>query len=64
VRRPPLLRTLFSAIGTAIIGLMPASSVEPGTTHPTLSAWYTVIAFVAITAALGSVSISTLPQTL
>ena len=48
-------RTLFSAVGTAITGFILASSVVPGTTAPTRTAWNSVIVFIVITAALALV---------
>jgi MFS family permease len=48
-------RTLFSAVGTAVIGFILASSVVPGTTAPTLTAWNAVILFVGVTALLALV---------
>ncbi|MCZ9881953.1 MFS transporter [Arthrobacter sp. B2a2-09] len=45
-------RTLFSAIGTAIIGVMLASSTVPGTTAPTISSWNAGIIFIVITGAV------------
>jgi MFS family permease len=39
-------RTLFEAIGTALVGIFLSISVVPGTTAPTLVAWHTVLAFV------------------
>lgn len=48
-------RTLFSAVGTAVTGVILASSVVPKTTLPTLTAWHAVVGFIAITAILGFV---------
>lgn len=44
-------RTLFSAIGTAIIGVVLASATVPGTTAPTISSWNAGIIFIVVTGA-------------
>lgn len=49
-------RTLFAAIGTAIVGMLLASSVEEGTTHPTLGAWYLVLGVVVVLTVLSLVA--------
>jgi MFS family permease len=46
-------RTLFGAVGTALTGVILASSVVPKTTAPTLTAWHAIVGFIAITAILG-----------
>ncbi|UFS58791.1 MFS transporter [Subtercola endophyticus] len=48
-------RTLFSAVGTTVVGILLASSVVPGTTAPTYSAWATVLAYIGATALLALV---------
>jgi MFS family permease len=45
-------RTLFSAVGTALTGVILSSSVVPKTTAPTLVAWHSIIVFIAATAIL------------
>ncbi|WP_433347345.1 MFS transporter [Microtetraspora malaysiensis] len=45
-------RTMFTAIGTAIVGMLMASSVVPGTKAPTLTAWNTVTIFSVASAVL------------
>jgi MFS family permease len=45
-------RTLFSAVGTAITGVILSSSVVPKTTAPTLAAWHAIIVFIAATVIL------------
>jgi hypothetical protein len=49
-------RTLFTAVGTAIVGILLASDVVPKTTAPTMTAWTATIAFVAITGTLALVA--------
>jgi hypothetical protein len=46
-------RTLFGAVGTALTGVILATSVVPKTTAPTLTAWHAIVGFIAITAILG-----------
>ncbi|WP_054687357.1 MFS transporter [Microbacterium sp. No. 7] len=49
-------RTLFAAVGTAVVGILLASDVVPETTAPTLTAWWSTIAFVVITGILALVA--------
>ncbi|MFT4306599.1 MAG: MFS transporter [Microbacterium sp.] len=46
-------RTIFSAVGTAIVGILLTSSTVPDTTAPTLTAWYLGVGFVLATGVLG-----------
>jgi MFS family permease len=46
-------RTLFAAIGTAIVGILLASSTVPKTTAPTLLAWDTTTGYVIAASLLG-----------
>jgi hypothetical protein len=46
-------RTLFAAIGTAIVGILLASSTVPKTTAPTLVAWDTTTGYVIAASLLG-----------
>ncbi|UFS58752.1 MFS transporter [Subtercola endophyticus] len=46
-------RTLFAAIGTAIVGIILASSTVPGTTAPSVAAWNSTLIYVIITAVIG-----------
>ncbi|GAA4667776.1 MFS transporter [Frondihabitans cladoniiphilus] len=45
-------RTLFEAVGTALVGLLLASSVVPQTTAPTRAAWNIVIVFIVVASAI------------
>lgn len=49
-------RTVFNSVGTAIVGVMIASSTVAGTTAPTLSAWNMSVWFVVITGVLGFIA--------
>ncbi|MFT4123850.1 MAG: MFS transporter [Microbacteriaceae bacterium] len=48
-------RTVFSAVGTAIIGVLLTTSTVPNTTVPTLSAWFAGVSFVVAAGILGVV---------
>jgi MFS family permease len=49
-------RTLFAAVGTAIAGIILASSTVPETTAPTIASWNATIIFVIVTAAIALVA--------
>ncbi len=49
-------RTLFAAVGTAIVGIILASSTVPKTTAPTMASWTGAIIFVIVAAALALVA--------
>lgn len=57
-------RTLFSAIGTAIIGVVLASSTVPGTTAPTISSWNVGIIFIVITGAAALAAIMAIKKSI
>lgn len=48
-------RTVFSAVGTAVAGVLLASSTVPGTTAPTSGAWTVAVLFVLVSGAAGIV---------
>ena len=49
-------RHAFAAIGTSIVGILLSSSMVPGTTAPTLSAWNLTTVFVIVMAILGLIA--------
>jgi MFS family permease len=49
-------RTLFGAVGTAIVGILLASSTVPKTTAPTLVAWNTTVLYTIVACALGLIA--------
>ena len=49
-------RTLFGAVGTAIVGILLASSTVPKTTAPTLAAWNTTVVYTIVACALGLIA--------
>lgn len=50
-------RTLFTAIGTAVAGLLLTTDLVPGTTAPTIGTWWLVIAYTLICTLLAAVCV-------